>query len=400
MTGRPRTPSTFSIATAPYRAAVLAGLADPRIEAALLRLHDVGRVLIGREAAVSGLVVPEGLSQEVRQAASWLVRSAGPWIHPDRWDATTVANALADHAASDTAAVDVDVAEGRRAAKTLSDLIGRSPGTHLAVVLQDLDNMGRYLSGEAPARDGATVLSVDAENHKRVSAQLREVAERQVAAASDGPGATGDSLHGVPVYAGGDDLLLLAPAASALALAQRMHDEVPIDLPSASSAVFYFHQQSSLRQAISLAQELLHSAKELDGKHGLAVGYARRSGGSHQTVMPWVSADGGSAALFAALSRAGGSAGPISPRLVSDLQRDAVALASLLRGHQDLLRLELNRLVARHSGNNDPRSPATQALGDLLLAVGRRDALGRGHADGFDPVPVARVGVFLRQEAR
>ncbi len=79
------------------------------------------------------------------------------------------------------------------------------------------------------------------------------------------------------------------------------------------------------------------------------------------------------------------------------LERDASELAGL---RNDVYEAEMRRLVRRHTGGGSQRDrerwagQAAQAL--LELGVRERSAGGTGAR----PAPVARVGVFLRQEAR
>ena len=169
--------------------------------------------------------------------------------------------------------------------------------SYLAVVVQDLDSMGRFLSG-TPA-DAAARGSIDPNEHERVSRELLRVPQRQRDALRTG------ELLGVPVYAGGDDLLAFAPAATALDAAQACHDEIPATLPTASTAVLFFHYHASIQQAMREARSLLEQAKEaVRGKHALAVGYLRRSGVSAVSIQPWTRPDGRSSAeLFGFFAR-------------------------------------------------------------------------------------------------
>ena len=102
---------------------------------------------------------------------------------------------------------------GYEAAQNLEDLMVDqgvpAPSPHLAVLVQDLDSMGKHLSGEAPGQDGQPLdLSRGHTVHTDVSARLAHTAARQRKAV--------EKVGGVVVYAGGDDLLALVPAASAL----------------------------------------------------------------------------------------------------------------------------------------------------------------------------------------
>ncbi|HEX9357213.1 MAG TPA: hypothetical protein VF933_25755 [Streptosporangiaceae bacterium] len=129
---------------------------------------------------------------------------------------------------------------------------------------------------------------------------------------------------------------------------------------------------------------------------------------SEISIHPWTGADGRDSADL--LRRfAASHAHPLSPRLAADLKRDAGELGRLRDRDQHIYHAELARLVRRHIR-------ADTAAGGTVLAGGRAaanqaaDALawlgGNEHAPaGSDdthpgPLPAARVGIFLRQEAR
>jgi CRISPR-associated protein Cmr2 len=414
-------PSTPSIASAPYRRAALSHWADAGIREAAEDLarceqqlrHALG--LHGQEAPVPGLP-----GEPAGQAARWLAESGGPWVYEDRWRPQT----LAREGTSDPARraelerqITAPAAAGQRAAGRLAGAMDRlrrdDPAIprltgYLAVLVQDLDNMGRFLGGTATCAAG-TRITVSPQDHERVSGELIAVAAVQARALEHGTPQAG-TLHGVPVYAGGDDLLAFVPAATALAAAEACHALVPPSLPTASTAVLFFHYHMGLQQAMREARSLLDQAKhELwarrRDKHGLAVGYMRRSGTSAYSIQPWSAGGGSSAELFRLFGRQ--AQHRLSPRLVEDLERDADELASLRAVPGGYYRAELTRLVQRHlhreAGSGEAAAVARDIaralslLGEYQPRPGRQD-------DQPDRDPrqrsAARVGVFLRQEAR
>jgi CRISPR-associated protein Cmr2 len=403
-------PSTLSVASAPYRQAVLEHLGAPGVREAvgdLARAEASVRESLGmhaREAQVPGLPRPE------HDVGRWLARSAGPWVYPERWRADAlareVAGSLGERAELARAVADA-VGSGYQAARRLrqamDDLRRSTPvaelTNYLAVVVQDLDGMGQFLGGRAPAVDGTTI-EMSPNEHWRVSQELLGVARAQ-REALETPG-----LLGVPVYAGGDDLLFFCPAPNALAAAQSCHDKIPPSLPAVSTAVLFFHHHASIQQAMSQARWLLKTAKEkVPGKHALAAGYMRRSGVSAVSVQPW-QADGGrsSASLFGLFART--HEPRLSPRLVADLERDAGELSSLAAVPGGHYRRELARLVRRHMrGDGAGRAVGAAAAAEIAEALewlgGHERAPQRdGQAVLVRPQPAAQVGVFLRQEAR
>ncbi len=398
-------PSTASIASAPYRRAVLRYLADPDVAAAV-RALDIARQQVedaletpGREAPVPGLepLIPDGGPGE------WLGRSGGPWVYPERWRPETLAReAVADRAGDGrekAALIEPAARDGYRAARRLRELMARPAwqapplAGYLAVVVQDLDSMGLFLSGRSGSASGPKI-PINPNEHGRVSRDLLLVSRRQTEALKT------EKLLAVPVYAGGDDLLAFGPASTAIDAAQACHDDIPSSLPRASTAVLFFHYHASIQQAMREARDLLEAAKQaVPGKHALAVGYLRRSGVAAQSIQPWADRDGNSSAdrfgLFAREREP-----RLSPRLVADLERDAGELASLAEVSQRIRRplytAELARLVRRHAG---PDAGSHREAIDRI--AGALDWLGlHEHAESPGPQAAARVGVFLRQEAR
>jgi hypothetical protein len=387
-------PSTASIASAPYRLAALGKIGDDAVADAARRLRDAVSKIPGAvpETAVPGLAGTQG-------AGRWLATSGGPWVYPDSWQLESVAREAGlyrpgrdqEVPAGARQQLEPVIRDGGRAAQDLRDAIPADVplARYLAVVVQDLDSMGLFLSGKSRAQDGKTI-TVSQNEHRRVCQELLNVAEAQRAALCE------KALLGVPVYAGGDDLLAFVPASTALDAAQRCHDAVLLSLPFTSTAVLFFHYHASIQRAMSEARLLLKEAKKrVEGKHALALGYLRRSGATAMSIQPWSGREGASSVvLFRRFAR--GGAEQLSPRLVTDLERDAGELAALRAENEKRYVAELTRLVRRHTdGGEAVTAEAVQAL-DWLGLHERLD----GYAGVARPQVAARVGVFLRQEAR
>jgi CRISPR-associated protein Cmr2 len=232
-------PSTASIASAPYRRAVLRHLADPQVLAAV-RVLDQARQTVeraletsGRETRVPGLepLIPDG------GPGAWFGRSGGPWVYPERWRSETLAREADPARGGREKATQIEsaVRYGHQAARLLRDLMAQSArqapplASYLAVVVQDLDSMGLFLSGRSAAASGQKIPIIPNE-HGRVSRDLLLLSRRQTEALR------AEKLLSVPVYAGGDDLLTFSPAATAIDAAQACHDLIPPTLPHASTA--------------------------------------------------------------------------------------------------------------------------------------------------------------------
>jgi hypothetical protein len=380
-------PSTASIASAPFRRSVLAAMDDSGVREAVAAL---------RQAAMSTGVLPEspvpGLSYSKDALGAWLVTSGGPCVFESWWSVER----LADDLGRDKGGITGAVADGARAAKRLAEAMRSRgvppPSPYLAVIVQDLDNMGSFLSGSGVDAHGERLSQISADSHAQVSTNLQALSRSQRQCLSD------DWL-GVPVYAGGDDLLAFVPAATALGAARGVHDLVPESLPSASTAVLFFHYHGALQSALRSAHVLLDQAKaRVPGKHALAVGYQRRSGASSSTIQPWKTD-----VIDALQSFATDAAHRISPRLVSDLRRDRGELGRLSTAHAATYTAEIARLVRRHlSGDRERSGERAKALADQLVRLVHTEAAPSLDQD-LGPAPglerLAEVGVFLRQEA-
>jgi CRISPR-associated protein Cmr2 len=381
-----RFPSTWSVASAPYRAAVIehaARHAGLRTAVADLRAYVTG-LLDGcpgqdREKIERSSGSLPGLPSSDDPDLDWLRTAEGLWCVPSAWDpdGLRASYELTESPDPDTCQL-VRLAAGtliKKAAKA-----GLSPLTpYLAVIAQDADHMGERLA-EFP--DGADPVRW----HQDVSAALGRAVGTQREAV-EGKGALGRV-----VYAGGDDLLALVPAATALSCVRdanaAFHDALSRYLPdaTASAAVVYFHASWPLQSAVTAVQSLLKEAKRA-GRPGLGLAVLRRGGERSSLVMPWFDPADPQVPMAdhvtaLASSIAGGNAG-LSGRLASELERDRVALATL---SPEWLARELLRRNARHGG---------LAADGALLSLSYEDSAGHRELPA-DAVSVAR---FLASEA-
>ena len=381
---RPGFPSTSAIASATFRQQVLEHLDDPTVRGAVdeLRRCVVDSLDPVRETPMPGL-------HASGEPGEWLAAAAGRWVYEDTWQEAVLQREYGELATSQV------VSSGRAAARRLLNTMWSqykvpAPTDHLALLAQDLDSMGRFLGGEAVA---GRRLAVTQDAHTQVSRRLGALAEAQCARLASA------ELLGVPVYAGGDDLLAFAAAKTALSAAAACHAAVPPELPTASTAVLFFHHRSSLRQALRQVRRLLDEAKDAAAdKHALAVGFLRRSGVREHSIQPWVPAAMGGQATAAELFGvfAESPQRRLSPRLVADLERDADELADPDLP-ESFYRAELARLVERHGGSR------TDAEALLRLGLQERawePAAGERQPGSRRPVAAARVAVFIRQECR
>lgn len=377
-----RFPSTGVVASAAYRARLLGwASADPAFAD---RLRPVVAELDGlldqsanrRHQELAGVTVPEGLEA--------LSTRLGVEVSPHVWD-------RAD--AEDFVPESVDTVRGRALARRIAELAREAEivplSPYFAVIVQDLDHLGKRMG----------MLSLA--DQRSASRALVELGRAQLEIAR-----TVDHLA-VPVYAGGDDFVALAPAAHAVEFAARLRRlvterlaDTPLAGATASTAVVFAHFARPLRVAVAAAQRALPDAKDALGPGGahrdvLTVAAVRRGGERSRTVLPWqVNGLNGDVDTVAALRRIAPdpAAGELSARLAAGLEHDRVELDELARARWgDVLAAEVGRRVIRHDGD------ATVA--ELLTALGLAE---RSGATGqlFHPRPAALVARFLSQECR
>ncbi|RKS07007.1 CRISPR-associated Cmr2 family protein [Nocardiopsis sp. Huas11] len=395
--------STSAIASAPYRDAALRLWGRDEV---------VTRTIWSLHTAASGIdtqgvrdhPLPGVRRVKGERAADWLAVNGGRWVYPSTWNAASLAREFELDAADQKVAA--KVAAGHAAAKELAEALEKhgvgAPCAYLAVLVQDLDSMGAFLSGEAPDRDGRCI-TVARDEHTRVSEALGQAAAHQRVL-----------VHGVRgrvVYAGGDDLLALVPAADALAVADRCREDVPATLPTVSSGVLFFHHRSSLRHGLLRAQDALAAAKARKHKHGLGVGFVRHSGSHAQCVLPWQAENSTATKHLSVFVPSAGDRARLSPGLVQDLVECADALNNDKGLPVEVARAEVRRLTLRHTVSLDA-VPGTTAPSSAVEGPNEQDERRRfaeraaaslewmATQSGKRRVDesAARVAVFLRQE--
>ena len=334
-------PSTYGIASAPFRIEVLKNINDPDVTEQVDYLHQVV------QDEDTGIHIPNwplpGMPKPQGELAQWLWRHGGQWVYTDSWSAESLAREFrkpTSGEAFDNFSRTVEI--GRIAAADLQKIMRDKfqvapPSSYLAILVQDLDGMGSYLSEEK---------NLSHKRHTEISDQLRRVAERQTELLHD------SALLGVAVYAGGDDLLAFLPAATALAGARACRQavtEVSPELPTASSALLFFHRKYPLRLALAASREALAAAKNVPGKN--ARREATCAAPNQETyVQKWALPDHNDPEALVcdrlSLFTRSETGARLSPGLLRDLERDSHALCTL---SLDLFTAELQRLVHRHT---------------------------------------------------
>lgn len=322
------------------------------------------------ETRVSGL---RWSDDSLDSVTTWIARGAGGWLTPEAWNAGAIKRSF-------PGAPPIRVEDASSARRALADLFKRSKTdrapAYLALVMQDIDSLGLNL-GRGP---GSGVGPPTEHWHGSVSAHLSALAERhrQLLEAPE--------LLATTVYSGGDDLVFLAPAQSALAAAKEVNIAVTATSQllgwdvTASTAVVFFHQSSPFGAVLAAAHSLLDRAKASRAqKHALGVAFRRHSGSSREVIVPWDVNGSNAADVLAALAEPAHRA--LSPKLISDVDRDAAELDSLRRGYPRVFESELARLIGRHVRDTSATADLTARLIQLADWV----------VDGTSRVPLSDV---------
>lgn len=253
-TGRQDFPSTGGVAAAPWLARVR------RIGALREPLAALERSALGQEDLGRALHLPEEVpatSAESGDAARAAAIAA----------AKTLRTAIAEWNRDRAGRAGTDGKAGDEPPQPLPD----RPDRYLALLAFDGDSMGE---------------------------RLRAAPDRIPAAMADFAGRVHDLLgpsHATAFYLGGDEGLVMAPAAPALALAMQIRDAFATSFtgicdppPTLSLGLAFFEHTRPIAGAIRTAQESLAAAKRLDAtKNALAVSVLTASGSAWRVVEPW-----------------------------------------------------------------------------------------------------------------
>ena len=424
-----RFPSTNAISSAPYRNAALRialGLEGSASDAEAVRkaVRDLEESISsladspnnhpeqGTEAPLRWLAEPARDDPDT-SALNWF-RARGIWVYPETWNIDALGREFLSpqqvaELRDDPGAPrphEVEVHQGSAAAKEIATVLARCGAPplsrYLAVLHLDLDSMGRFLSGTGTAQDGSA-LEISPEAHSATSGLLTELARKQKDAIRE--------HNGLVVYAGGDDLLALLPASTALTAAIACRKAVADftgSLPSASAGLMFFPHDSALATALQDSRALLDSAKaNRASKDTIGIGYSRGSGTQASCAVGWESLPS-----MQSVAHAPARGQKLSPRIIQDLD----ALEPYV-DHQRLgpdgdrrgglgpeaARSEVTRLVRRHlnptagaaAGAPGSEEAASRAEARRITAA-LEELAPKGALFSSD---TTRVAYFLQQES-
>ncbi len=384
-----RFPSTWSIATAPFRDAIISlAETDDRLYGAAVDMYTefgdlsaVPEILQAPLGRGSGAL--RGLAKLDDEVMRWLRDLEGAWCVPDTWEPAQLRRAHDLKADPDAefcrrahAAAAALVRESRIAREQRQeDVPPLTP--YLALIAQDADRLGEKV-GRFDRVPGDPI-----DFQRRVAAVLDDIAGRQI-----------DDIElahlGQVVYAGGDDLLALVPAGRALSAARsvnRLFADDPdlngvLNRPSASTAVVFFHATWPLQSAVASVHELLKEAKTR-ARPGLGVAVLNRGGERARVVLPWHDLAGATPMIGHLEDLVAVTSGPLSARLAGSLERDRDALAEL---SQDWRERELARRARRHGIPGEHAAEVGRVLARLCQSTPGRD----GFTDCAHSVVIAR----------
>ncbi len=357
-------PSTSGIATATYKAALLARLGTGDVELAQ-RLHAYGAALAAITDGETGIhQLSSSMAADVtpylyilarvaadQRAANMVLRYDGDLFYTE----TLTANRLYDD-------YGLRVSDGRAGALGGRDI--REPLKKAHIALDAVLTYTNTLKIDPPARYYA-ILQMDGdhlgqllksieqpEQHTKLSRELGVFATTQV------PKIIEIDHPGKLIYAGGDDVLALLPLADALpaaaALQAAYHQYISAVVPetvrdqvTASIGIAIAHQQAALDQVLAAARTAEQSAKREYGRNAIAVIALKRSGapiyvGAHHAAADQPTSLAPIDAVMLLMQQ-----GLLSPRFAGFWAQEAPAFADT--APIKMLQAEIGRLLLRQT---------------------------------------------------
>lgn len=177
--------------------------------------------------------------------------------------------------------IESEVNSLREARKSLLDAARDrqgAPPRYYAILVQDGDEMGKWLSG------AKTAGKLTDKFLSQLSTQLQNYAANVVT--------TVVQHHGYPVYAGGDDALAMLPLSEAVRCARELRGAFPNfgvaagQGPTLSAGLAIVHYMHDLRAALKAARAAEAKAK-MQGRDALSICLLKRSGGPVELTLPW-----------------------------------------------------------------------------------------------------------------
>ncbi|HXG18261.1 MAG TPA: type III-B CRISPR-associated protein Cas10/Cmr2 [Methylomirabilota bacterium] len=208
------------------------------------------------------------------------------------------------------------------------------PSPYYAIIVLDGDNMGKRVS-ECTTETEHTELS---RKLAEFAEQVRSIVEQQ--------------HHGNLIYNGGDDVLAMAPVATAFPLARTLADKFSeITNGTASAGIAVAHHLFPLGAVLEAARQAERQAKQA-GRDAVCVRTLKRSGETLEMRSPW-KAIGDTFTEMTKLFQGDADGEPLSSKFAYDVLQTAYALPEADEKSQ----AELRRLLKRHRNPKHPQAP-------------------------------------------
>lgn len=375
-------PSTSAISSGPYRRAVLSQMTKPAVAAAVDELVKAVKRLGPDLPRPASNAIP-GLSSN-SAAGTALLSIDGQWCYPESWQTNALNRELKITGGEELAK------HGADAARSLQRACGDGHLTpYYAIVALDADQLGRRLG------------DLGSFERQIQTAQLMSAA----AVTQQGVVEHADQL-GRLVFAGGDDVLALLPATTALRAASLAAagttQELRTTLPdvTVSGAIAYVHRTYPFGPALRLAREALKSAKDA-GRNRLAVVVVRRGGERARSILPWTESGREPVGDLVRVASAFQTR-QMSEGVLRTLTIEAAGLAAVGARVPSRVQSELRRLVDRHIDSNirdDERIALVADLSGAMYGLMRAGSVG-GRAQVDLLVEALTVARFIAKEAQ
>ena len=320
-------PSTDSVAAASFVQEVLDRMGDEKVVEAVRDFCNALENSPLKSVAFSGMNIPKLERKAREKAAETFVKIDGEWLFSESFEPGRVRRAHG--IALDPRTAD----ELRGKLGELTKRVGTKPLAYYAILVMDGDHMGRWLSGtheglpkfiellHPDAKEQMEKVAQGDEEWAKLLSSKRLVSPSYHAAISRA--LANFALHCVPyvveelhpgrlVYAGGDDVLALFPAADVLSASRELRalfsgeakrlangsilvefgserwtgwlnwEEKPLlmmgNRATASIGIAVVHRLHPLQDALRQAREAEEAAKEVYGRNAVCIRWLKRSG--------------------------------------------------------------------------------------------------------------------------
>ncbi len=404
-------PSTSTIAAAPF----LSALVDLLPQEEGLRRMVGGLVgAVGKMTSKLGIDRPESPLPALKDfrndaSARGLLELGGDWLYPESyvWTKFEREERLKDrlsnkHLTEAQSLLDTALGKFRCLREEVTRLVRggrlkvRRPSSYFAVLRMDGDKMGEWLGGK-------NALGLRDRVHKNLRGQVRgELTElppspAHLVSVAEALGTftvaevprivqesvAGQRSLGLLVFAGGDELLALAPVAQVFGMAdalrvafrcERAGDRLLMGSKSTvSGGIAVVHREAPLSDAIDLTMQLVELAKEEDIGGDAVVVAVQRGGEPQQGEFCWEADEASTLGVLQDLARAL-RCGEVATQFVPSL---AQVLQSLAEGAAHAIPGVVRRTLARH-GTEETLPGFETFAGALVTTMRARTDFQRG----------------------